>query len=172
VTLWVWDIDDVLKTFLPPMGVRLRPLPIAQAGHGYDEKQVDGFVTPASAALGFQWSAQVKYFTDLRLSYVSGCLFIAARAFDALPIAQQQIIRAAGAKVQARLESMGRQMDDDLLGHLFEKQGLKKVPVSQSFRAEFFDAARAAREKLMGTFVSQALVDRVLALLADFRGSR
>ena len=47
-----------------------------------------------------------------------------------------------------RLEQAGRQQDEELLGSLFAKQGLKTVPVSESFRADFFAQARAARDRL------------------------
>jgi TRAP-type C4-dicarboxylate transport system substrate-binding protein len=170
--LWVWDIDEAMKAFLPMMGIQLNPTPISLAGRSYDEGKVDGFVAPSSAALGFQWSAQVKYFTELRLSYVSGCLFLSSRAFDALPHEQKQVLLTATAKIQKVFEEQGRQMDDELLGGLFQKQGLKKVAVNESFRAEFFDAARSAREKVVGKFVPERLMQRVLGLLADFRGSR
>ena len=52
---------------------------------------------------------------------------------------------------------------------VFEKQGLKHVPVSDTFRAEYFAAARAARERLGDKLVPRALMEHVLALLADYR---
>jgi TRAP-type C4-dicarboxylate transport system substrate-binding protein len=170
--LWVWDIDEVLKMFLPAMGLKLNPTPIAQAAQQYDSKAFDVFIAPASAALGYQWSAQVKYFTDLRVSYLSGCVFVASRVFDALPEEYKQVLRSATAKTQVRFEDAGRKMDDELLGGLFQKQGLQKVPVSTSLRSEFFDVARTVRERMVGNFIAAPLVDRVLGMLADFRGSR
>jgi TRAP-type C4-dicarboxylate transport system substrate-binding protein len=168
--LWVWDIDEVLKAQLPLLGMQTVPLPIADAGRAYDEGKHDGFVAPPTAALGFQWSAQAKYYADLRLSYVSGCLIVANRAFDSLPGASKEALRAAAAKVQGRIEDLGRVMDEELLGGLFQRQGLTAVQVSQSFRADFFDLSRGLRERSANRVVPQALIDRVLALLADFRG--
>lgn len=170
--LWVWDIDEPLKAFLPVMGVKITTAPIAEAGKVYDEGKADGFIAPSSAALGFQWSAQTKYFTDLRLGYVSGCLLLTSRAFDPLPNDQKQVLLTATARTQKAFEEQGRQMDDELMGGLFQKQGLKRVEVNDAFRAEFFDACRAAREKLVGHFVPEKLIGKVLSMLADFRGSR
>jgi hypothetical protein len=64
---------------------------------------------------------------------------------------------------------LGRRIDDQLLGGLFQKQGLQKLPVSDSFRAEFFDAARVARAKMAERFVSRDLLNRVQSMLADYR---
>jgi hypothetical protein len=52
---------------------------------------------------------------------------------------------------------------------LLSKRVLDSVPVSESFREEFFSAARAAREKLSDKFVKRALLDQVLKMLADHR---
>jgi len=170
--LWVWDADDPLKVFLPLMGFRVHAAPIAVAAREYDEGKSDGFVTPPMAALGFQWSTQVRYYTDLRITFISGCLVFTSRAYDPLPQEAKRLLVVATARAQKTFEDTGHKMDDDLLGSLFQKQGLKRVPVSESFRAEFFDAARAAREKVTGSYVPEKLVQRVLSMLADFRGSR
>ena len=71
----------------------------------------------------------------------------------------------------ARLEEMGRDADEQLLGKLFAKQGLKTVPVDESFRADFFAQARAAREQLAaaGKLIKADLLQKVLTLLADYR---
>ncbi len=167
---WVWDIDEVMKSQLPLLGIHLAPMPIADAGRAYDEGKHDGFVSPPTAALGFQWSTQTRYYSELRMSYVSGCLLVANRVFDSLSSESKEVMRAAAAKTRARMEDLGRRMDQELLGGLFRRQGLTAVPVSDSFRAEFFDAARAVRERSGSNIVPIALIDRVLALLADFRG--
>jgi hypothetical protein len=52
---------------------------------------------------------------------------------------------------------------------LFEKQGLRPMPPSEAFRSEFFESARAARERTAVRLIPRALLDRVLHLLADYR---
>jgi TRAP-type C4-dicarboxylate transport system substrate-binding protein len=169
---WVWDIDEPLKTALPLLGMQIKPAPISSAGRTYEAGAVDGFIAPPAAALAFQWSAQVRYFTDLRMGYISACLLIDNRAYDPLPRESKRAIVTATARLQSLVEEQGRRMDEELMGGLFQKQGLQRVPVSESFRAEFLDIAQRAREKMTSGFVSAALVQRVLGMLADFRGSR
>jgi hypothetical protein len=43
------------------------------------------------------------------------------------------------------------------------------VPVTPAFRAEFFEAARVAREKLGDQLVPRALLQKVMSMLADYR---
>ncbi len=166
---WIWDIDEVYKATLPAMGLHVVPLPVHEAYRGYDQQRFDTFLAVPTAALAFQWSTEVRYFTDLRPSFLRGCMLLSSRAYDLLPVDGQQAVKKAMARTIARLEDIGRAQDDQLLGALFEKQGLKRVPVSEAFRAEFFAASQAARDRVAGKLVPLAMLQRVLGLLADYR---
>jgi TRAP-type C4-dicarboxylate transport system substrate-binding protein len=169
--LWVWDIDKMLRLILPEMGIPVVPLPIREALQAYEQSRLDGVVTPAVVALAFQWSTAMRYYTDLRLGFVVGCFLVANRAFDALPASSQQALRIESAKTKQRFEQTGRMQEEQLLGGLFQKQGLTPMNVDAGARASFFDAARAARERVAGQLVSQELITRVLGMLADFRST-
>jgi hypothetical protein len=67
------------------------------------------------------------------------------------------------------MEDTGVRQDAALLGGLFEKQGMRRVPVSPKFRAEFLDAARKAREQLGASLTSPALLNEIMTWLADHR---
>ena len=170
--LWAWDRDDVLRAELQSFGANLVPLPVSEAGRAYDEKRVDGFITPASVALAFQWSAAARYVTDLRLDYITGCVVVAERSFDPLPQAARDVIRSAAGKLGVRFADIGVQQDAMLLNGLFKKQGVTTVPVDPRLSTEFFELARATREKLDPKLVPQPLLSRVLGILADFRASQ
>jgi TRAP-type transport system periplasmic protein len=170
--MWVWDRDDVLRAELATFGANLVALPVAEAGRAYDDKRIDGFIAPASVALAFQWSASARYVTDLRLDYITGCVVVADRAFDPLSPNARDVIRSAGGKLGVRFADIGVKQDAMLLNGLFKKQGVVTVPVDPRFSTEFFELARATREKLDPKLVPQALLSRVLGILADFRASQ
>ncbi|HUR94297.1 MAG TPA: hypothetical protein VMY76_06925, partial [Gemmatimonadales bacterium] len=75
--------------------------------------------------------------------------------------------RTAVAKFMIRFEDVGRATDAALLGGLFEKQGLRQVPVSASFRAEFLDQARQLRDKVK--IVPPEMFSQLQSWLADYR---
>jgi TRAP-type C4-dicarboxylate transport system substrate-binding protein len=151
------------------MGLSVVPTELDVAGKAFDDKRIDGFIAIPTAALAFQWSTQARYITDLRPGYLTGCVLVAHRALDRLTAEQQKTFRSLFAKYDALFQEMGRRQDEALLGGLFEKQGLKPIPPSEGFRSEFFETARAARERAATRFVSRAALDRVLKLLADYR---
>jgi TRAP-type C4-dicarboxylate transport system substrate-binding protein len=173
--LWTWNLDEVFVSTFPILGMHAVALPIDEAYRAYEDHRVDGFVAVPTAALGFQWSTQARYLTgyltDLRISFLRACIIVSTRAFDPLPTEAKTALLNSSAKGMMRLENKGRDQDDQLLGGLFAKQGMKIVPVTEAFRADFFAQARAAREQLAaaGKLVRPELVQRVLTLLADYR---
>jgi len=65
------------------------------AVRAYEEGKVDSFVGLPAAALAFQWSAQARYVIDLRVGYLTGCMLVSRRAWDALSHDDRQAIAAA-----------------------------------------------------------------------------
>jgi TRAP-type C4-dicarboxylate transport system substrate-binding protein len=167
--LWVWQGDDTLTAQLQALGFHPVPLPIVEASRAYDEGRIDGFVAVPSAALAFQWSTQAPNLFPMHLAYIQGCMLVANRVFDALPIEQQRAVRTAGAKLQARFEAINHDMDDRLLGGLLERQGVRASAITQAVRSQFFADATAVRDSIMGKLVNAEALSRVLEMLADFR---
>jgi TRAP-type C4-dicarboxylate transport system substrate-binding protein len=167
--MWIWDLDDVFAATWPQLGVPVVRTRIDEAYRAYENKNVDGFLAVPTAALAYQWSAQARYVTDLRLSFLRACILVSTRAFDSLPLDARNALLNTTAKGMMQLEQLGRSQDEQLLGGLFAKQGLKMMNAPEPFRADFFARARAVREQLGPQLVRPALLSRVLALLADYR---
>jgi TRAP-type transport system periplasmic protein len=169
VRLWVWDKDEIQIELLRAMGLQPVPMSIDAGGAAYDEGRVDGFLAVPGAALAFQWSARTRYFLDFPIGEVSACFVMSQRAYDALPLEEQKVLATAAAKLSARVEDVGRELDAALLERLFEKQGLKRVTPDEMFVSEFLEDARRAREQLDAKFVTPELMGKVLSWLADYR---
>lgn len=165
---WVWDIDETIRAQLGALGLPIVPTPIYAAARAYDDGRLDGFITLPSAALAFQWSTQVHYVTDLRVGYLSGCMMVARRAWDLLSHEDQQAVLAAAGKLEIRVEDDGAQNDRLLLGGLLARQGLKALPASPAFQAEF-DAAATRAQAAAAKLAPPGTLERVGAWLADYR---
>jgi TRAP-type C4-dicarboxylate transport system substrate-binding protein len=167
--LWSWSLHEVFHKIVPELQLTTVGTPLVQARKAFDERRVDGFITTPVAALSFQWYVDTKYITDLRVGYLVGCFLVRESVLDALPAEHQRTVRNAAARLGVKVDEVNRRMDQELLGNIYERRGLKKVPVSAKFRAEFFEASRVARQRLGDALVPRALLDRVTQLLADFR---
>jgi TRAP-type C4-dicarboxylate transport system substrate-binding protein len=166
---WLWDLDAVMAPQLKHMGIPLVQTPIEEATRALDDKKYDGFITIPQAALAFQWSARMSYFGELRSGFVMGCIIVANRVADSLPVSDQQALKDAAAKLQLRVDDLGRAQDAQLIGKLFEKQGLKRLTIDRALRAQFFEAARKARAAVDEKVVPLELIQRVESWLADWR---
>ena len=153
---------------LREMGMQIVPTRLADAAAAYEGNRIDGFMAIPMAALAFQWSTQARYVTDLRVGIINACWLIGHRAYDKLPAHDRDALRAAAAKLVLRMNETGQESDNRLLSTLFARQGLKVIPPSDTLRAEFFEAARAARTRLGDRLVPTPLLNRVLQLLADY----
>jgi TRAP-type C4-dicarboxylate transport system substrate-binding protein len=169
---WVWDLDDVWAGELPQMGIHPMALPVEAAASAYEDGRTDGFLAITTAALAYQWSSRARYFTSLPMAYLMGCLVVTQSSFDILPTAHQEAIRAAAAKLMIAVENMGRRQEAALWGGLFERQGMKHVPIPDSFRSDFLDTAAETRERIGGNLLPRALLNEVSGWLADWRADR
>jgi TRAP-type C4-dicarboxylate transport system substrate-binding protein len=100
---------------------------------------------------------------------LTACVLLSSRAMDGLPNEDRDSLRAASAKLQLRFEDLSRQQDEQLLGKLFARQGLRTDTPSPSFRAEFDAATAAARGKLADKLVPRVIMDRAAALIEEYR---
>jgi len=172
VSLWRWDLDEVSTAMLRGAGLQIVALPLEQAGAAYDDKRIDGFGALPAAALAFQWSAQARYFTELPMDYLVGCVVVSTHAFDALPLDERHALVGAMGKLALRAQDLEERMSEALFGSLFEKQGMHRVPPSKLLWAEFFENARDARTRLADKLVDRALLTRVLGWLGDYHAER
>ncbi len=169
VKLWSLDNDATKTKVMTALGLTLVPLPFDKSRAAFDDGRVDGFLAPPTGAMAFQWSTQARYLLDLHTDYIMACVVIAARAFDRLPIEHQRAVRAAAAKFSVRFDDVGLHADEELLGGLFERQGLKIIRPDASLRAAFSSAAHALWSKLDEKIVPQALLQQVQAMLTAYR---
>jgi TRAP-type C4-dicarboxylate transport system substrate-binding protein len=166
--LWIWDLDDLFTDGLRGVGIPVVPTSLEEAAHAFDQQKFDGYVTMPVAALAFQWSAQTRYLTNLPMGFLSGCLLMTNKTFDALPVEHQRAIQQAAAAFQAHMEEVGREQDTALVdGGLFQRQGLALVPVSDAFREGFYVAAQMVRDR--DTSVTASLKAEVEGWLKEYR---
>jgi len=162
---WVYDLDEVERTQLPLMGVRLVPLPIEQTAPAFDQRRVDGFISVPGAALLYRYSAKASYFTDLHSGYLPACMIVSKRTMSRLSERGQKAVREAGARTGPRFDLIGAQLDAELLQSGFVHQGLSQLPMSPAFRKSWRETAVTASEKLGQRLVSRALMQKVSEFL-------
>jgi TRAP-type C4-dicarboxylate transport system substrate-binding protein len=167
--MWRWDLDSAAIETDNALGFDHVMLPINEAATAYDEGRIDGFYAIPTAALAFQWYTRSKYMLDLRMGYLWGCAVVSQRSFNKLSPDSQRVLLAAAAKLAVRFEEVGQQQDQALVGGLFARQGVTTVAVTPELKAELLAESRTVRDQIGGKLVDPDLLQKVLALLADYR---
>jgi TRAP-type C4-dicarboxylate transport system substrate-binding protein len=167
--LWQWDLESVTVAYSRAMGLHIVPLPVAAAGRAYEEGRTDGFIAIPTAIFGFQWFTQRLYLAELPFSSVIGCVVMSTASFDRLAPELRAVVQDAAAKLGMRYAATTAMQDEQLLGGLFDKQGVRTTAITPGLRAEFLEAAQAARDRVGAGVVPTELLLHVQSLLADYR---
>jgi TRAP-type C4-dicarboxylate transport system substrate-binding protein len=166
--LWSWDLNEPVIQMASQMGVNLVPMGLDEAAPAYDAGKTNGYTATPSAALAFQWFAQTKYLTNLPLGYLEGCLVAREQSLDQLSPDDQNAVRVAAAALGVRIDRDSERMTETLVGGAFQAQGIQQISVSEKFAADFYAAARDARDKLGEKLVSKDVLGKVMTMLADY----
>jgi TRAP-type transport system periplasmic protein len=168
--MWVWKGDQVAETLLHNFGVRTTPLHIAEVNTGLETHMIDSFYSPPLAAIAFQWYTRVQYLLDYPLADSTAGLLMTRRAFEALPAGQQAILKQSAREHCRALVSLTRKENRDALAEL-RRQGLGFVKPSAGQLADFqADARKTYAQNIPGLY-SQALFDRIQAILERVRAA-
>jgi TRAP-type C4-dicarboxylate transport system substrate-binding protein len=169
IRLWAWNRDGIWLEVLRRLGLNIVPTPVEEAARAYEEKRIDGFLTPPGPALVFQWTTLTKYFSDLHVGILPVCIVIAQRSIDEIAVGDRSAFAGAAGKLADRFQDTTRDLDDALIGGLLQKQGLVRIAPSVALEQDFYEAARKVRESFDTRLVPPALLNDVLSWLADFR---
>lgn len=167
--LWIWDLDRTSVAIARAMGLHPVALPVSEAGRAYEDGRTDGFVAIPSAIFGFQWFTRRLYLSQFPFAPLYGCALMSAAAYERLPLDVREVVETASVKFGLRVAETTRVQDEELLGGLFAKQGVRTVPIPPLLRAQFIDAAHAARDQLGAQLVPNELLLQVQSFLADYR---
>jgi TRAP-type C4-dicarboxylate transport system substrate-binding protein len=166
--LWSWELVEPVIQMASEMGINFVPMGLDDAATAYDSGKTDGYTTTPSAALAFQWFVQTKYLTNLPIGYLEGCLVMREQSLDQLTPDDQNAVRVAGAALGVRIDRDNERMTSSLIGGAFQQQGVAAVPLNEKFKADFYAAAREARDRLGDKLVSKDVLGKVMTMLADF----
>ncbi len=172
-SFWIWDLDDGARVLYPAMGIHTMALPVGEAYKAYEDRRVDGFIGLPAAALAFQWSAQARYVTDLRMGFITGCLVVAQRAFDQLSVEERKLLREAAANMVLRMDETARRQDDALLtGGLFARQGLSPITAGAALRRDYEKTAAPVFANLGHKVVVGPQLEAVQSIVNELRKAR
>ncbi|HEX4870076.1 MAG TPA: TRAP transporter substrate-binding protein DctP [Moraxellaceae bacterium] len=170
--VWIPDNDHQSEEAMKIFQVSPVPLSLADVLPSLQTGIIDTVASSPIAAVALQWHTQVKYFTDLPLSYFVGTLAIDKKAFSRLEPADQAVVREVMTRVFREIDQQNRKDNESAYAALL-KQGIKPVKPTAADVAEWEKNSEAATAQMIKDgIVSAGAAQQLNTLLAAARAGK
>lgn len=171
VKMWMWEGDPVAEAAFKAIGANAIPLSITDVLTSLQTNLIDAVYTSPLACVTLQWYTRVKYMMDLPLTNSFGAILLSKKTYDKIRPEYQKILVEKGRENMKRLVQLSRQANQESI-ELMNKNGIQIVKVPKENLKGFYDAARVARNSLVGKLYSAELLNRVETALQDLRAGK
>lgn len=156
--LYTWAGDQRMVAWWKENDFQVVPLAMTDIMTGLETGMIDAVPTTPLAALSLQWFRQTPYMQELGLLPVVGATVVTRRAWDRLPEAHRDEIRAAARRAGDRLAEEIPEQDDVAVEEM-KARGLEVVAIEKP--AEWEAVAREFARSMRGWIVPEEAFDRV-----------
>ena len=165
--VWIPDTAaarDAARAF----NINTIPLPISDVLAGLQTSLVDTIATSPIGAIALQWHTQVKYLTDMPLSYGWGTLVISDKTIKKLSKEDQAIMQDVMSATFKDIDAQN-QKDNIAAFAALKNQGITFISPDKKQREEWLALAKRSHLQLIKNgFNSKAMYDLVNKLIADY----
>ncbi len=169
---WMWEGDPLSKAVFDAFGIHPIPLSFTEVMTSLQTKMIDAASTTPYGAVAFRWYTRFSYMDEYPITNVLGATIVSKRIWKRIPKEYQKKILKLCPGFFARIQQYSRVQNKKSI-KVLKKSGIKVVPFNpdDATREFIFNAAKKARESLVGKIYSRELLDRTLALLAEYRAA-
>ncbi len=169
--LFVWAGDNHAVDLWKAGGFNPVPLAATDILPGLQTGLINAFDTTPLAALVNQWFGLAPHMLDLKWAPLVGATVMTKKAWESIPAAERDGIRAAAAQAGERLKGEIRATNDKAI-EAMEKRGLKVHEATPALEAEWQKAAEKVYPDIRGSIVPADMFDEVRKLRDAYRAGR
>ena len=170
--VWIPDNDHQSEEAMKVFQVTPVPLSLADVLPSLQTGIIDTVASSPIATVALQWHTQVKYFTDLPLSYFVGTLAIDKKAFAKISPADQAIVREVMGRAFKDIDVQNRKDNVSAYNALL-KQGIKPVkPTAAEVSDWEKNGELAGVQMVKDGIVSQQAAAQLNSALTAFRSGK
>lgn len=167
---WTMEGEPIGREVYKALGISPISLSITDVATSLSTNLIDCANTTPYGAVAFQWYSRFNYMGEFPSSNISGATVVTKKIWDKISPESQKIILDVSRDSHERIVKATRDEDAKCL-EILRKEGIQVVrDIENEEEIQYiFDAAKQARENLVGQLYSQELLDRTLALLEEYR---
>ena len=168
--LFTWAGDNDAVDLWKAGGFHPVPLAATDILPGLQTGLINAFDTTPLAALVNQWFGLAPHLLDLKWAPLVGATVMTKKAWDSIPAASREGVRAAAAEAGERLKGEIRATNDKAIEAMV-KRGLTVHRATPQLVAEWQKAAEEVYPKIRGTIVPADMFDQVRRLRDEYRAA-
>ena len=167
--MWIREHDPEAAETLKVYQVTPIPLSLGDVLPSLQTGIIDTVASSPIGTLALQWHTQVKYITELPLSYIVGVLAIDQKAFNKMDAPDQVVVREVMLRVFKDIDKQNRQ--DNLAAYdSLLKQGIKPIKPNPQELLEWQKSGGMATERIQKAgLISPAMLQVLYGHLKTFR---
>ena len=165
----VWGLDSpMLMELLAAAGIASIPADVTDVLTALQTGLLESVFGPPTAAIAVQWHTKIRYYNALQLTYAVGGVFLSAAAWNSVPAAHRETVKAIFDKHCRQLTPKVRQSDVEALAFM-RAQGIQAIEAAPETRAAFEQVAARALVKVKGRDFSAGTWDLLQQTLREIR---
>jgi TRAP-type C4-dicarboxylate transport system substrate-binding protein len=169
VKMWVRTTDKIGLEFYKNAGVATVPGEVTQVMASLYSGRINAVAVSPYITVALQWYDKFKYMTNLPVSVGVGATVMTKEKFDQLSPDQQKVLREITKAYQSKLIQSIRKDNDRSLEALQKKAGIEVVEFEEDSQKAWDAIAVETHNALVGEIYSQAFLDKINALLQEYR---
>ena len=169
VKMWLWKGDPLARTTFKVMNIPSIPLDVTDVHTSLQTGLINGVYISPYGVLALQWFTKTNYMMDYPLTNSVGAVLITTKMLNSMPEDIREIFIVKTKENMRKIVLQGRIENEESIKVLQESGIILSSVKDSKTMAEFDEAGRTIREKLVGKLYSQELLDKVLYLLKEYR---
>lgn len=169
VKMWVRTSDKIGIEFYQRAKIATVPREVTQVLPSLYSGQINALTASPYVTVALQWHDRFRFMTTLPINVGVGATLITKEKFDELTPEQQQVVRDMGEEYQNKMIIQIRQDNEKAVEALVKKAGIQQVAFEDDALEAWDAIAVDTQNALVGEIYSQEFLDKINAVLHEYR---
>lgn len=169
---WTLEGDPIGREVFKALDISPISLSITDVATSLSTNLIDCAASTPYGAVAFQWYTRFGYMGEYPSSNILGATVVTREIWDRISPESREVVLDVSRKAHERIVQATRREDAKCL-EILVREGIRIVrDIDNPEEMQYiFDAAKKARENLVGELYSRELLDRTLSLVEEYRAS-